>query len=689
MLAKNDAKNRIKKLKEQIWEADNAYFVLDSPIMSDAARDSLKDELEKLEIEFPEFITTDSPTQRIGGKAIGKFEKIKHNIPKYSLDDVFSFEEVVDFDERVKRFLNLPTQNEIEYSAELKIDGLNITFIYKNGIFEKAITRGDGIIGEDVTHTVKTIKTVPLKLKEQIDIEVGGEIYMPIKSLEKINMEAKKNNGQIFANPRNAAAGTVRQLDPKIASERDLQAYFYAISLPTFAPNQPINAPAGKLYNLKTQLELLEYLKNLGFRVEPHYKKISGINESKNFFEEIEKIRNKLSFEIDGIVIKVNDLESQEKLGRTAKHVRWASAYKFQAKQATTIVEDIFTQVGRTGIITPVALLRPVKVAGSTVSRATLHNEDEIKRLDIRIGDTVIIQKAGDVIPDIISVLIKMRNGKEKKFSMPEKCPVCFSRIERRPGEAGHYCVNKNCFAKQKEKIYHFVSRGCFDISGLGPKIIDKLLDEGLIEDESDIFALKQGDLEEVERLGEKSAENLISAIENKKNISLEKFINALGIRHVGEEMAGLLANFVSEKKLNTENFIKIMESISIDDLNKINGIGEVVAESIYDYFHNEKNIKFIEKMFANGVAIETSEKRKETRNEKLKNKTFVLTGTLSTMSRDKAKEKIRSFGGKISSSVSKNTDFVVAGENPGSKLADAEKFGIKILDEEGFNKII
>ncbi|MFC1622713.1 NAD-dependent DNA ligase LigA, partial [Patescibacteria group bacterium] len=490
---KNEAKIRILKLKKQLWETDYAYYVLDKPVVSDSARDSLKNELEKLEKEFPEFITIDSPTQRVGGKALGRFEKIKHSVKKYSLDDVFSFKNVEEFDLRVKRFLKLDQEKNIEYVCELKIDGLNMTFIYEKGVFKKAVTRGDGIVGEDVTHTVRTVKSVPLKLKQEIDIEVGGEIFMPIKSFENLN-----KNGNNFANPRNAAAGTVRQLDPKVATQRDLHACFYAIY-------------AGAK-NFKTHFEVLEYLQELGFPVEKHYKKIDNIQQTKNFFNQIEKIRKKLSFEIDGIAIKINDLELQEKLGRTAKHVRWACAYKFAAEQATTVVKDIVVQIGRTGKLTPVAVLEPVQVAGSTVSRATLHNEDEIKRLGIKIKDTVIIQKAGDIIPDIIKVLVKLRTGKEKSFKIPDKCPECGFEVRRKKGQADHYCTNKECWLVHKEKIYHFVSRQAFNIDGLGPQVINQLLDNGLIKDAADIFSLKQGDLEPLERFATKSAENLINA---------------------------------------------------------------------------------------------------------------------------------------------------------------------------------
>ncbi len=661
-MTKQEAKSRISKLKSQLWETDYAYYVQDKPIMSDAARDGLKDELEKLEKQFPEFITSDSPTQRVGGKALGKFAKIKHSSQKYSIDDVFSFNDVLEFDARVKRFLKLSIDKNLEYTAELKIDGLNISFIYINGILNKAITRGDGIIGEDVTHTARTIKNIPLKLKENINVEIGAEVYINIKDFEKLKG---------FANPRNAAAGTVRQLDPQVAAKRNLQAFGWDINIK----------------NLKTQFDKLKYLQKLGFPVEKNFIKVNNIKSIENHITKIEKIKNKLNYQIDGIVIKLNDLELQKKLGTTAKHPRWSCAYKFSAEQATTKVKDIIIQIGRTGRITPVAILEPVKVAGSTVSRATLHNQDEIKRLGIKINDTVIIQKAGDIIPDIIEVLTKLRNGKEKEFKIPSKCPDCDLKIERKSGDADHYCTNKKCFSVHKEKLYHFVSRKAFNIDGLGPKIIDLLLKNNLINNAADIFVLTKSDLEPLERFAEKSADNLIQEINNSKQISLEKFIYALGIRHVGEETSILLSqNAISNfQDTISKNFIKLIQDLNLEDLNKIEGIGEVVAESIFNYFNNKKNIEFINKLFNNGVEIEIEKREIKKLRDKIFNKIFVLTGSLKNMSRDEAKERIRNLGGQISSSVSKNTDYVVAGKDPGSKHTKAKQLGINILNEKEF----
>ncbi|MFH1192380.1 MAG: NAD-dependent DNA ligase LigA [bacterium] len=678
---KSEAKIRLEKLKRQMREIDYAYYVLDKPIVADAVRDSLKKEAASLESQYPELITPDSPTQRIGGKALGKFEKHKHKIPKYSFSDVFDFDEVREFDKRVKRFLGVNLDKDVEYVCELKIDGLNMSFIYEKGILARAVTRGDGIVGEDVIHTIRTIKSAPLKINEEIDIEVGGEVYMPKKSFEEFNEAQEKIGGQIFANPRNAAAGTVRQLDPKVAAERNLAVFFYSIY-------------SGK--EVETQEYLLIALKNLGFRVEPHYKKLSNIDEVLKYFNDIQKKREKLLYEIDGIAIKVNSMDLQKRLGRTAKTVRWATAYKFPAEFETTIVENIEVQVGRTGALTPVAHLRPVRVAGSVVQRATLHNQDEIERLDVRIGDTVIIQKAGDVIPDIVEVLPKLRTGKEKKYRIPDKCPICGSEVIRREGEAAHYCMNKNCFAQHKEKLYHFVSRKAFNIDGMGPKIIDQLLENKLIEDAADIFKLTRDDLEPLERFAEKSADNLIKSIEESKKISLGRFIYALGIRHIGEETALKLAeNFGTLEELEKAGGEGIEgkdgkeggEEKVFFHLREVEDIGEVVAKSLSDYFSDEKNLDFIKKLLDSGIKIEKAEAIKAV--GKLAGKKILVTGSLESMSREDAKSKIRGCGGNWVSSVSKNTDYVVVGAEPGSKYEKAQKLGVKIIDEKEFLELL
>ncbi|MFA6526038.1 MAG: NAD-dependent DNA ligase LigA [Candidatus Buchananbacteria bacterium] len=677
---KAETKKRIEAIKKQMKEIDHAYYVLDKPIVSDAARDSLKDELEKLEAGYPELITADSPTQRIGGKALGRFEKYRHKISKWSIDDVFSFGEVREFDARVKRFLDLPEESDLEYVCELKIDGLNMSYIYKNGLLDKAVTRGNGEVGEVVTHTVRTIGSIPLMIDDKDDLEVGGEVYMPKASFEKLNNEQIKKGEQIFANPRNAAAGTVRQLDPKVAAERDLDAFMYLYEGPK---------------KFKTQEEVLKELMRLGFRVAGHFQKIKNIGEAEKVFTYWQKHRSSLPFEIDGIVIKVNKIDYQERLGRTAKLVRWAAAYKFPAEQVTTVVENIEVQVGRTGVLTPVAHLRPVALAGSIVKRATLHNADEIKRLDVRIGDTVILQKAGDIIPDIVQVLPKMRTGKEKKFKMPSLCPICGSVAKQRPGEVAWFCDNKDCYAQQLERLAHFVSKPGFNIDGLGPKIIESLQAADLLKTPADLFLLTEDDLEPLERFAEKSAKNLVDSIAASKHVDLSKFIYALGIRHVGEETAILLGQAITnyELRITKESAIepkKILEAIhemNLDELKEIKEIGNKVAESIKEWFGDKQNRKLIEELSANGVKIILPQKT--AKSGKLKGLTFVLTGELENYSRDEAKAKIRGLGGDVSSSVSKQTSYVLAGDNPGSKYAKAKALGVKIIDEKEFSKMI
>jgi DNA ligase (NAD+) len=662
-MTKEIAKNRIKKLKDQLHDIDYAYYVLDKPFVTDAVRDSLKDELEKLEKQYPEFVTKSSPTQRVGGKALGKFEKHKHTIPKYSIDDVFSYAEVLEFDKRVKRLLKLPEDKDIEYICELKIDGLNMSYLYKDGVLEKAITRGDATVGEVVTHTVRTIRSVPLKLKKKVDIEVGGEVYMPKKSFDKLNEEQRKKGEQVFANPRNAAAGTVRQMDPQVASSRDLDSFMYSYS---------------NDLKLSTHKDVLETLRDLGFKVSSHFKKVDSIKEVEKFFKHFDKKRDSLPYDIDGVVIKVNRIDWQEKLGRTAKHIRYAVAYKFPAEQSTTTVDSIEVQVGRTGALTPVAHLEPVNLAGSVVKRATLHNQDEIDRLDVRIGDTVVLQKSGDIIPDIIEVLKDMRDGKEKKYKIPEKCPICNSKTEKKPGEVAHYCSNKKCYGQQQRGLSHFVSKKAFNIDGLGPQILDQLQKADLLKDASDIFRLKTDDLQPLERFADKSAENLIKSIESARAIDLSKFIYALGIRHVGEGTAIILANKFKS--------IRNLKEAELDNLQTTEDIGPKVADSIREWFSNKINTDFVDSLIRFGVNIKNPTK---TTSNKLEGKVFVLTGEISSMGRDEAKDKIRDFGGKVSSSVSSKTDYVVAGDNPGSKYNKAKDLGVKIIDEKELLKLL
>jgi DNA ligase (NAD+) len=667
---KDQSKQRLEKLKKQMREIDHAYYVLDQPIVSDAARDSLKDEVGQIEKQYPELITPDSPTQRIGGKALGKFEKIKHNIHKYSLDDVFSYDEVREFDARVRRFLQLNDNDRIEYTCELKIDGLNMSFHYKKGLFERAVTRGDGVFGEDVTHTVKTIKSLPLKLNEAIDLEIGGEVYMPLKSLAELNARNEKEGKPIFANPRNAAAGSVRQLDPKVAAERDLDIFCWAI----YSADKST-----------TQEEMLKRMMRFGFKVNQEFKRVDSIEEAIKYCESWQKKRDKLPYEIDGVAIKVNRLDWQKRLGRAAKYVRWASAYKFPAEQATSIVEDIQWQVGRTGALTPVAHLKPVRVAGSTVSRATLHNIDELERKDIRIGDTVILEKAGDVIPAIVRSLPKLRTGEEKKVGSPRICPMCGAPVVRNEEKVAIYCSNKKCFGREKENLIHFVSKTGFNIEGLGEGIVERLIDIGLVASAADIFELKAGDLSALEGFAEKSAVKLIASIEKSKSVSLEKLLFALGIRHVGEEGGQLLARHYSGRTIS--DFIDKIRKATIDELNNIEGVGEVVAQSICDYFQNNDNVGLLLKMEKLGITLKRAEAVQL--KSAITGKTFVLTGTMEAMSRDEAKQLIKNSGGKVSGSVSAKTDYLVAGEEAGSKLEKAKKLGVKIIDEKEFLKLV
>jgi DNA ligase (NAD+) len=678
----NEAKQRINSLKTEINHHRYLYHVKDVQEISDAALDSLKHELDKIEGEFPKLITSDSPTQRVSGKALPEFKKVEHESRMLSLNDAFSLEEIKEWIKRVERHLH--TDIKPEFFAEIKADGLAVSLIYEDGIFVRGATRGDGQIGEDVTENLKTINAIPLKLesheikklegglvsraKESVQnsqtgrIEVRGEVYIKKKDFEELNRKQKNKDAQQFANPRNVAAGSIRQLDSNVASSRKLSFLCWDI-VTDIGQN--------------THAETHAIAQSLGFPIAKVNEYCDSINKLEKYFENIDKKREKLDFNIDGVVVILNDIKLYKKLGFVGKAPRGAIAWKFQAEQATTIVEDIIIQVGRTGALTPVAIFNPVQVAGSTVSRATLHNEDEIKRLDVRIGDTVIIQKAGDIIPDVVEVLGRLRPKNSKKYEMPKKCPVCKSDVLRKQGESAHYCTNKDCSARHRENLYHFVSKKAFNIDGLGPKILDQLLDVGLIKDASDIFILKKEDLQELERFDIRSAENLLKGVDNAREITLGRFIYALGIRHVGEETAQALAlRFGS---------IENIQNKSQEDLSKVPDVGTVVAESLSEYFSDEKNRDYISRIIKNNVAIKTE----KLVSRKLEGKTFVLTGSLDSITRDVAKQKIRLFGGDVSSSVSKETDYLVAGEKAGSKLEKAKKLNIKVISESEFLKII
>ena len=662
-MTKKEAKQRIEKLKKLINRYRYSRHVLDKELVPIDVEDSLKKELFDLEQKFPQFITSDSPTQRVGGRPLEKFVKVRHPQPMLSFNDAFSQKDMEDWLERISRLLTTEEVKEIDFYCEPKLDGLAIELIYENGIFKTGSTRGDGIIGEDVTQNLKTIEAIPLRLTKPVEVVARGEVIITKKEFEKINKEQRKKGLPLFANPRNLAAGSVRQLDPKVTSQRHLDSTCYELISD---------------FGQKTHEEEHKILHSLGFKTNNKYSKYcKDLKEIFEFHSFWYKNREKLPYEIDGLVVTVNSNKIFKKLGVIGKAPRGAIAYKFPLKQATTIVEDIKVQVGRTGAITPVAYLKPVEVGGVTISRATLHNEDEIKRLGVKIGDTVVVGRAGDVIPDVVRVLPELRTGREREFRFPKKCPACQKELIKPEGKAVWRCPNPKCFARQREYFYHFVR--AFDIIGLGPKIIDKLIDAGLVSDPADLFKLEVGDILSLERLAEKSAQNLISAIQSKKKILLSRFIYALGIKNVGEETAQDLTQYFG----SMEKF----QGSTLEELQKIRDIGPVVAESIHQWFQEKRNLKFLEKLKKSGVTIIYFEGR--VRPGRLQGKTFVLTGSLETMTREEAKEKIRLLGGEISESISKKTDFLVAGKEPGTKYEKAKKLGIKRLKEQEFLKLI
>ncbi|MBU1992126.1 NAD-dependent DNA ligase LigA [Patescibacteria group bacterium] len=660
---KQEARERIEKLKNKIKKLNYQYFVLDKSEVPEPVRDSLKKELIALETEFPELIMKDSPTQRVGSTLSGRFAKVKHLKPKKSLADVFSGEELREWSERIQK---LVPGEELKYLCELKIDGLNITVHYENGEFVRALTRGDGVTGEDVTHTVKTIESVPLSLNEKVDIEVSGEVFLSKKAFKKMNKE-----GEDFANPRNAAAGTVRQLDPKVAASRKLEAFFYEIGTRNLKKNP------------ETQEEVLKTMQNLGIRVNPKFKKLKTIGEVIKYCESWHEKRDKEAYEVDGMVVKVNSIEQHGRMGYTAKSPRFMIAYKFPAEQTSTIVEDIQVQVGRTGAITPVAHLKPVLVAGSRVSRATLHNQDEIERKDVRIGDSVIIQKAGDVIPEVVEVLKDLRTGKEKKYHFPKTCPICGSDLNRPEGEAAHRCTNPECYGKEREAFSHFVSRSAFNIDSLGEKVIVQILEYDLIKDLADIFLLKKEDLLNLPLFQEKRAQNVVDSIQKAKEVTLGRFLFSLGIRYLGEKGSHDLAKYVDKETI--PEIIEKLSSLSVGGLKMIEGVGEKVAQSIYDWFHNNKNVELLKKLAKVGVKIQ-----KETAvSRTLEGKKFVVTGTLENFGREEAKDEIKKRGGDVQNSISPKTNFLVCGANAGSKYERAKSLNIRILSEDEFMKML
>jgi len=693
-MTKEEIKKRILKLSEEIRRLRYEYHVLDKPEVTDEVYQSLMDELKSLEAENPELLLADSPTQKIGGRPLDKFQKVQHKVRQWSFDDIFTFSGLQKWDEKVERMkekISEIKEEKIEYVAEIKIDGLKIILTYEKGLFVAGATRGDGVIGEDVTENLKTIYSIPLKLTKEISGVFVGECWLSKKELQRINVERAKNGEALFANSRNAAAGSIRQLDPKIAASRQLDCFIYDIDF-----LDGMEFP-------ETQMKELQLLKELGFNVNQESRLCKNVLEIEKFYQNWIHKKDTQNYGIDGVALKVNARKIQEGLGYTGKSPRFGVAYKFPAEKVTTVIEDIKVQVGRTGALTPVAHLRAVSVAGSTVSRATLHNADEIERLDIRIGDTVVIQKAGDVIPEVVEVLKNMRTGKERKFHMPEICPICGGPVSKEiikssdkknatQLSAAHYCLNKKCYAVEKENIIHFVSKKGFNIDGLGKSIVERLLEEGLIADFSEIFELTKGDLEPLERFAEKSATNLIDSIQVSKTITLEKFIFALGIRHVGEETGVLIARnlemVASGKIKNLADIIENFPKATIENWLSIKGIGEKSAESLVEWFGAAGNLKMLQRMLAAGVQVQI-EAEKLAENLKFKSQTIVLTGELSGWTRDEVKDIIRSGGGSVSSSVSKKTSFVLVGENPGSKYQKAQELGVRIVDEGEFKELI
>ncbi len=655
-------KERMNELIDIINEADYNYHTLDNPTITDQEYDSFLRELFEIEEEHPEWVRDDSPTQHAGGKIIEGFNKVTHTIPMMSLSDVFSESELISFDERVKKEVSNP-----KYMCELKIDGLSVSLLYEKGKLIRAATRGDGVVGEDITHNVKTIKSIPLKLKEEVDIEVRGEIFMNKKTLDELNEKRKANNEPLLQNCRNAAAGSIRQLDSKIAAERKLDNFIYHL------PN-PLD------YGLNTHEEAINYMQKLGFKTNPNNRLVNSIEEVLEFIEDKGKIRKDLPYDIDGVVIKVNSIKDQQRLGFTAKYPKWATAYKFPAEEVLTKLKDIIFTVGRTGQITPNAVLDPVIVAGSTISRATLHNEDYVKEKDLKIGDIVSIRKAGDVIPEVVEVKKERRTGKEKEFIMIEECPMCQTRLIKKEGQVDYYCPNKKCPARHIEGLIHFVSRNAMNIDGLGDRIIEDFYNFDYIKDIVDIYSLKnhKQDLTRLEGFGEKSITNLLEAIENSKNNSLERLIFGLGIPHVGSKTAKLLA--VHYETL--DNLINATE----EELTVIPDIGAIIAKSVKEFFTDFHNSELIDKLKEIGVNTKYLGEKLEIKEEFL-GKTFVLTGSLELFTRDEAEEKIEQFGGKTSSSVSKKTSAVIVGKNPGSKYEKAQKLGIPIWTEEEFKE--
>lgn len=659
------AKQRLEELYEEIEKHNYQYYVLDNPLITDQEYDQLMRELLDLEAKFPELKKPNSPSERVGGEPLPYFTKVEHEVPMLSLGNAFSEQDLREFDRRVRQ--GLGPGEEISYVCELKIDGLAVSLRYEQGEFVRGATRGDGTVGEDITQNLKTIRSIPLRLREKVDIEVRGEAFMPKSEFERLNKEREERGEELFANPRNAAAGSLRQLDPKIAAERRLDIYLYALA-------------DSRGLNVTSHEESLAWLARLGLKTNPHSKVCQNLEEIWDYIQYWTAERATLPYEIDGIVIKVNSFFAQEKLGYTARNPRWAIAYKFPAEEAVTIIEDVEVRVGRTGVVTPTAILSPVQLAGTTVKRATLHNQDYIREKDIRLGDHVLVKKAGDIIPEVVRVLPERRTGKEKIYELPKECPECKSRLVRLEDEAALRCLNPQCPAQIKEGIIHFASRQAMNIEGLGEKVAIQLYDHGLIKDVADLYYLEKEKLVQLERMGEKSVSNLLQAIEKSKANSLEKLIFGLGIRLVGAKAAKTLAEHFGTMD-------RLMQATT-SDLEAIYEIGSKMAQSIVTYFARPEVKELIHRLKAAGVNMEYTGSRQADASSSdsfFAGKTVVLTGTLEQLTRNEAKEKLEALGAKVTSSVSKKTDLVIAGEKAGSKLDKARELGITVLNEQEF----
>jgi|UniRef100_A0A7V6A449 DNA ligase (NAD+) len=662
--------NRVQELRDQIHYHNYRYYILDDPVISDAEFDKLLNELTQLEEEYPSLVTPDSPTQRVGAAPLDKFETVPHSLPMLSLENAFSEAEAREFEARLRRFLR--TTGDIDYVVEPKMDGLAVELVYEKGRLRMGSTRGDGYRGENVTQNLKTIHTIPLQLLER-DLpvpdllEVRGEVYMNLDEFHKLNKERQARGEPAFANPRNAAAGSLRQLDPAVTASRPLKIFCYGI---------------GRVSrSFQSHWEVLTALKGWGLRINPLIERRRGIEAAIQYHHDLEHRRHGLPYEIDGVVVKVDDLALQERLGTKARSPRWALAYKFAATQATTRVKDIVVNVGRTGAVTPMAVMEPVEVGGVTVSRATLHNEDEVARKDVRVGDTVLIQRAGDVIPEVVKVILEERPRDAKPFQMPSHCPVCGTKLVRPPGEAVTRCPNPDCLGALRRSILHFASKGAMDIDGLGEKIIDQLIDQGLVKEIPDLYRLTEADLVPLERFAEKSAGNLVAAIQRSKTVSLARFLYALGIRYVGEATAQLLAQHFQDY----EDPFQALREAKEEELLQIEGIGPQVAKGIKEFFNRKKNQDILDELLKE---IKFSAPKKPEPSP-LAGKTFVFTGGLERFSREEAKAQVTSRGGKVSSSVSAKTDYVVVGADPGSKLARANALGVRTLNEDEFEELL